>query len=96
MKLRPLNVFSWKFLNSCAEHRDVEVDPAAIVLGADFDRIVGLGLELQVRTRCDDAWQPGWVGLTQTEPLPDSGGVPAAGSAARNSAERSRLKPPAL
>ena len=27
-KTEPLNVFSWKFLNCCAEGRDVEHDPA--------------------------------------------------------------------
>jgi hypothetical protein len=46
-KLSPLKVFSWKSLELLAERRDVHVDAAAVVLGADLERVVDLGLELE-------------------------------------------------
>ena len=76
------------------EHGDVDVDPAAVIFGADLERVVGFGLELEVRADATMPGQPGCAALTQIGPLPDEA-VRRAWSA-RNSAERSRLKPPAL
>ena len=59
MKLRPLNVFSWKFLNSCRNTAKLKSIQAPLYLAPSFDRVVGLGQELEVGTGCEDAGAAG-------------------------------------
>ena len=60
-KLRPLKVFSWKFLNSWRNSGDVHVDAVAVEFRAEFEGVVRLRLELQMRRD--------WL-VGRTAPLP--------------------------
>ena len=94
-KLRPLNVFSWKFLNSwwkTAKLRSIQL-PLYLAPSSIASFVSALNSRSAPEARAPP--QPGWTMLTQTAPLPDVGGL-VCGALARNRAERSRLKPPAL
>ena len=100
MKLRPLNVFSWKFAEQLAEHRDVHVDAAAIIFGAQFECVVDLRLELEIAAR-RRALAIRLSRSTQIAPPEMSADRRrrwrnASALQLRHSAERSRLNPPAL
>src|SRR5690348_12647399 len=95
MKLRPLNVFSWKFLNSWRNTATLRsIQPPLYLAPTSIASLVS-GRNCRSEPEARIPAQPGCVVVTQTDPLPDSGGVPC-GLAERNSADRSRLNPPAL
>ena len=76
----PLKVFSWKFLNAARNSGDVHVDAAAVEFAAELEGVDDLRIELEV---------------VPTERLRDRRRR-SNGTIGDSSAERSRLKPPAL
>src|SRR5690348_8491469 len=94
-KLRPLKVFSWKLLNSWWNAAKLMSNQGPLYLRPSSYASLVSGLNWRSAPEATTPWQPTWVGETQMEPKPASGGVPGV-ELARNSADRSRLNPPAL
>src|SRR3954447_19800721 len=97
-KLRPLKVFNWKSRNTWWNSARFTSIPRPLNLAPISNASLISGLNLRSLPDATIPPQFGCAAETQIEPLPDNGNGcgPKAGSELRNSAERSRLKPPAL
>src|SRR5690349_18068758 len=71
MKLRPLNVFSWKLRKTSWKSARFTSSPRPLYLPPTSNASLISGLNFRLSPDATMPWHPVWAGLTQIAPLPE-------------------------